>query len=43
MVREALGARLFDDVSDPAMQALIRNGTTEELLVWLEQNRDAAR
>ncbi|NLF21563.1 MAG: hypothetical protein GX590_00200 [Lentisphaerae bacterium] len=43
MVREALGARLFDDVGDPAMQVLIRSGTTEELLAWLEQHDSMER
>ena len=37
MVREALGVRTFDEVADPALQQLIREGTTEELLSWLEQ------
>ena len=38
MVRERLGAKTFDDVTDPKMQRLIREGTTEELITWLEEN-----
>jgi len=39
MVRERLGATRFDDVTDPTMQRLIREGTTEELIIWLEENQ----
>jgi len=38
MVREQLGVTTFDEVKDPAMQKLIREGTSEELIVWLEKN-----
>ena len=37
MVREALGVKTFDEVTDPEMQRLIKTGSTEELLNWLEQ------
>ena len=39
MVREALGVKTFDEVTDPDLQALIRDGSTEELLTWLEQTK----
>ena len=28
--------RTFDDVTDPEMQSLIREGSSEELIRWLE-------
>jgi len=37
MVREALGVKTFDKVTDSEMQRLIKDGSTEELLAWLEQ------
>jgi hypothetical protein len=36
LVRERLGAQSFDEVTDPAMQTLIREGSEEELIRWLE-------
>jgi hypothetical protein len=36
MVRERLGVRTFDEVTAPDMQRLIREGTSEELIRWLE-------
>jgi hypothetical protein len=36
MVREQLGVKSFDEVTDPALQKLIREGTPEELIRWLE-------
>ena len=42
MVRETLGVQTFDEVTDPEMQRLIGEGSTEELLAWLEQARRAA-
>ena len=41
MVREALGVKTFDEVTDPELQRLIRDGSTEELLAWLEQTTAA--
>jgi hypothetical protein len=38
MVRERLGVKTFDEVTDPKMQQLIREGTDEELLSWLEKS-----
>jgi len=36
MVREHLGVKTFDEVTDPALQKLIREGSDEELIKWLE-------
>lgn len=36
MVRERLGVKTFDEVTDPALQKLIREGSDEELIKWLE-------
>ena len=36
MVRERLGVKTFDEVTDPALQRLIREGTEEQLIRWLE-------
>ena len=36
IVRERLGVTTFDEVTDPALQRLIREGTEEQLLRWLE-------
>jgi hypothetical protein len=38
MVRERLGVATFDAVVDPKLQRLIREGTVEDLLAWLEQH-----
>lgn len=38
LVRERLGVKTFDEVKDPAMQKLIREGSHEELIRWLEAN-----
>lgn len=43
MVRERLGARTFDEVTDPALQRLIREGSGEELITWLQKNRIRVR
>jgi len=39
MVRERLGVKTFDEVKDPEQQRLIREGTDEELIKWLEAHR----
>ncbi|MCX7705317.1 MAG: hypothetical protein N2115_03545 [bacterium] len=36
MVREKLGVKTFDEVKDPEMQKLIKEGTDEQLIKWLE-------
>lgn len=36
MVRERLGVRTFDEVTAPEMQRLIREGSSEELIRWIE-------
>jgi CheY-like chemotaxis protein len=36
MVRERLGVKTFDEVTAPDMQRLIREGSSEELIRWLE-------
>ena len=36
MVRERLGVTTFDEVTDPALRRLIREGTEEQLIRWLE-------
>jgi len=36
MVRERLGAASWEDVTDEAAQTLIREGSVDELLAWLE-------
>ncbi len=36
LVRERLGATTFDEVTDPALQTLIRDGSDAELIRWLE-------
>jgi hypothetical protein len=36
MVRERLGVKTFDEVTSTDMQHLIREGTSEELIQWLE-------
>jgi hypothetical protein len=33
-----LGLVAFEDVKDPALQNLIAEGTSDELLPWLEQH-----
>mgnify|MGYP005835629939 CR=1 FL=1 len=38
LVRESLGAQRFEDVAGENEQRLIREGSTEELLAWLEQH-----
>ena len=38
-VRERLGVKTFDEVKDPAHQHLIREGTLEELIRWLEEHQ----
>jgi hypothetical protein len=38
MVRERLGAGTFDDVKDEALRRLITDGSSEQLLEWLERN-----
>ena len=38
MVRERLGVKTFDEVTDPAMQKLIKEGSQEELIRWLEEH-----
>lgn len=38
MVRERLGAKRFEEVAGEDEQRLIREGSTEELLAWLEQH-----
>jgi len=38
MVRERLGVKTFDEVTDPELQRLIREGSDEELIEWLEQH-----
>jgi hypothetical protein len=38
MVRERLGAGTFDDVKDEALRKLITDGSSEQLLEWLERN-----
>lgn len=38
MVRECLGAGTFDDVEDETLRKLITDGSSEQLLEWLEQN-----
>jgi len=35
MVREKLGVKLFDEVKEPEIQRLIKEGTDEELIKWL--------
>lgn len=39
MVRERLGAKSFDEVTDPALQSLIREGSSEQLILWLLKER----
>ncbi|MCM8817626.1 MAG: hypothetical protein NC913_09010, partial [Candidatus Omnitrophica bacterium] len=39
MVREKIGAKTFDDVKDPEMQKLIKEGTDEQLIKWLESQK----
>ncbi len=39
MVRERLGVKTFDEVKDPKLQKLIREGSEEELIKWLEKSR----
>lgn len=36
MIRERLGVKTFDEVKDPELQNLIRSGTDEQLIRWLE-------
>ncbi len=36
MVREKLGVKSFDEVTSPEMQKLIREGTDEQMIKWLE-------
>ncbi len=36
MVRETLGVDTFDQVTDPDMQKLIKEGTDEQLIKWLQ-------
>jgi hypothetical protein len=43
MVRERLGVTTFDDVKDPAMQKLIREGSDAELIQWLETRQGNAK
>ena len=37
LVRERLGVKTFDEVTDPESQRLIREGSSEELIQWLER------
>ena len=37
LVRERLGAKTFDDIIDANLQRLVREGSSEELIAWLEQ------
>ena len=39
LVRERSGAKRFDDVSDPALKKLISEGSREDLILWLENNK----
>jgi hypothetical protein len=39
MVRERLGAKTFGDITDSGLQQLIREGSDEELIRWLESHR----
>ncbi|HJN14692.1 MAG TPA: hypothetical protein QGH10_04350 [Armatimonadota bacterium] len=38
LVREKVGADRFEDVTDPALQELIAEGTADELIGWLQQH-----
>ncbi len=38
LVRERLGVKTFDEVTDPESQRLIREGSSEELIQWLERH-----
>lgn len=38
LVRQRLGAKTFDEVTDPAMQKLISEGSVQELVLWLEKH-----
>src|SRR5262249_310648 len=38
LVRERLGKKTFDDITDPQIKRLVTAGTVEELLAWLERH-----
>jgi len=38
LVRERLGVKTFEEITDPDLQRLVAEGTSEELIRWLEQH-----